>query len=60
MEGEPWKRQRKVVALALNSAHLNQFFPKMHETTGRLLRRWQKAADNRESVDLCRDVSSVW
>jgi cytochrome P450 len=24
-EGEAWKRQRKVVALALNSAHLNQF-----------------------------------
>ena len=55
-EGETWKRQRKVVALALNSAHLNQFFPKMHETTQRLMRRWEMAADTGENVDLCRDV----
>ncbi|MDA0821698.1 MAG: cytochrome P450 [Proteobacteria bacterium] len=55
-EGEDWKRQRKVVALALNSAHLNQFFPQLLETTRRLQRRWEKAADQNLSVDLCRDV----
>ena len=55
-EGERWRRQRKVVALALNSAHLNQFFPKMLQTTERLLRRWEAAADSGESVDLCRDI----
>ena len=36
-EGENWKRQRKIVALALNSAHLNQFFPNLLQTTLRLL-----------------------
>ncbi len=55
-EGERWRRQRKVVALALNSAHLNQFFPKMLATTERLMRRWEAAAASGESVDLCRDV----
>lgn len=55
-EGERWRRQRKVVALALNSAHLNQFFPKMLETTERLMRRWEAAADSGAPVDLCRDV----
>ena len=55
-EGERWRRQRKVVALALNSAHLHQFFPKMLATTERLMRRWQAAADSGASVDLCRDV----
>ena len=55
-EGEAWKRQRKVVALALNSAHLNQFFPKLHDTTLRLKKRWETARDNRSSVDFCRDV----
>ena len=55
-EGERWRRQRKVVALALNSAHLNQFFPKTLATTQRLMRRWEAAADSGEGVDLCRDV----
>jgi len=55
-EGESWKRQRKVVALALNSAHIKQFFPKLLETTARLQRRWEAAADAGLSIDLCRDV----
>ncbi len=55
-EGERWERQRKIVALALSRAHLNQFFPKMLKTTERLMRRWKVAADSGESVDLCRDV----
>lgn len=55
-EGENWKRQRKIVTMALNSAHINQFFPKLLETTERLLRRWEGAADSGASVDLSRDV----
>ena len=38
-EGDDWKRQRKLVALALNSAHLHQFFPSLLDTTERLQRR---------------------
>lgn len=55
-EGEDWKRQRKIVALALNSAHLHQFFPDLLQTTKRLQRRWERAADTGAAVDLCRDV----
>lgn len=55
-EGEDWKRQRKIVALALNSAHLHEFFPQLRDTTERLRRRWDMAADAHTTVDLCRDV----
>jgi len=55
-EGENWKRQRKLVALALNSAHLHQFFPSLLDTTQRLQRRWEQAADLGTVVDLPRDV----
>jgi cytochrome P450 len=55
-EGDDWKRQRKIVALALNSAHLNQFFPDLLQTTQRLQQRWERAADAGTAVDLCRDV----
>lgn len=55
-EGDDWRRQRKLVAMALNTAHLKTFFPNLHTITGRLLRRWQTAADNGLEVDLCRDL----
>jgi len=55
-EGDEWKLQRKVVALALNSAHINRFFGKLYATTENLERRWQKLASNGTSVELCRDV----
>ena len=55
-EGDDWLRQRKIVVLALNTAHLKSFFPKLAVTTGRLMRRWARAADGQEPVDLCRDL----
>jgi cytochrome P450 len=55
-EGDEWKLQRKVVAQALNSAHINRFFPKLFETTGRLQRRWEGLAASATPVELCRDV----
>ena len=55
-EGENWKRQRKIVAQALNSAHLNRFFPHLMRSTSRLRNRWGDAASNNSSVDLCRDL----
>lgn len=55
-EGEDWRRQRKQVALALNTAHLRQFTPKLFATTERLQQRWERAAAADTSVDLCRDV----
>ena len=55
-EGEDWKRQRKQVALALNSAHLREFTPKLLATTETLRKNWLHYAETGESVDLCRDV----
>ncbi len=55
-EGEDWRRQRKIVAMALNTAHLKPFYPTLHTIVGRLQRRWERAADEGTSVDLCRDL----
>ena len=55
-EGDEWRTQRKVVAQALNSAHINRFFPKLYATTERLLGRWRKAAAGQDNIDLCRDL----
>ena len=55
-EGENWKRQRKIVAQALNSAHLNRFFPNLARSTNRLKGRWERAAASSDPVDLCKDL----
>ena len=55
-EGDDWRRQRKIVAAALNRAHLEDFFPHLVMTAGRLRRRWQHAADRGNTVDLCSDL----
>ena len=55
-EGEDWLRQRKLVVRALNTAHLRTFFPTLAVITGRLQRRWERAADAQAPVDLCRDL----
>ncbi len=44
-EGEDWRRQRRMVVVALNRAKLRDFFPRMAVTVGRLQRRWEQAAD---------------
>ena len=55
-EGDDWLRQRKIVVMALNTAHLKTFFPKLAVTVGRLRRRWERAADGGEPIDPCRDL----
>ena len=55
-EGEDWLRQRKLVVMALNTAHLKTFFPTLKVIVGRLERRWARAADTREPVDLGREL----
>ena len=55
-EGDDWLRQRKIVVMALNTAHLKSFFPKLVVTVRRLLRRWERAARADEPVDLSRDL----
>ena len=55
-EGDDWRRQRRIVAAALNRAHLEDFFPRLVMSAERLRRRWQKAADRGDTVDLCNDL----
>ena len=55
-EGDDWRRQRRIVVDALNRARTEDFFPRLATTVGRLQRRWERAADAGEVVDLCRDL----
>ena len=55
-EGDDWRRQRKMVAMALNTAHLKPFFPTLKTITARLLARWERAAAAGATIDLCRDL----
>lgn len=55
-EGQDWRRQRKIVAQALNTAHLHRFFPNLQRSTSRLMHRWHDAAEQNLPVDLCKDL----
>lgn len=55
-EDDDWRRQRRVVITALNSAHLHSFFPALRATTARLQARWQRAAAQGKAVDLPREL----
>ena len=55
-EGDDWRRQRRIVLSALNRAKLEGFFPGLAEIVNRLQRKWGRAADLGEPVDLCRDL----
>ncbi len=55
-EGDDWRRQRRIVAAALNRARIEDFFPHLVMTAERLRRRWQQAADRGDTVDLCSDL----
>ena len=55
-EGEDWRRQRRIVTGALNRTRLKTLFPKLQEMVARLQRRWERAADAGQPVDLCRDL----
>ena len=56
IEGDAWRRQRKIVVNALNRQHIEDFFPRLVISTERLKRRWQRAADRGEEIDLCADL----
>ena len=55
-EGDQWRAQRRIVAKALNSAHIHRLFPQIHMTTARLQKRWHGHVDSGASIDLCREV----
>ena len=55
-EGADWRRQRKLTMHALNTDHLRDFFGRLEQVTGRLQRRWERAADEGSRVDAQRDL----
>ena len=55
-EGENWKRQRRVVAHALDAGHLREFFPTLARVTERLRNRWNRAADKGAPVNVQQDL----
>jgi cytochrome P450/nitrite reductase/ring-hydroxylating ferredoxin subunit len=55
-EGDAWRRQRRLVAQALDPAHLRQFFPMLCKVTERLRKRWSEAASERRAVDIQKDL----
>jgi cytochrome P450 len=55
-EGEDWRRQRRLVAHALDAKHLRQFFPTLMKVTERLRNRWRKAADADLECDVQKDL----
>ena len=55
-EGETWRRQRQLVAKALDPAHLRAFFPTLCTMTQRLMQRWEKATGDQQSVDIQKDL----
>jgi cytochrome P450 len=55
-EGEPWRRQRRVWMASLNAQQLRGFHVQLAEITQRLLRRWQRAADRGEVLDVVAEL----
>ena len=51
-EGEHWRRLRRIWIAALNAAQIRTYFPRLTGVTGRLLRRWQRAAARGEALDV--------
>jgi len=58
VEGDTWRRQRRMVSGALNVRHLKQFFPTLRQTTEHLLAKWSRAAESGDVVDLQADLMS--
>jgi cytochrome P450 len=50
-EGARWRRERKFVMHALNSAHVREFIPRLEQVVGRLRRKWWRAALSGVPVD---------
>ncbi len=55
-EGADWQRQRRAWMQALNFHQVKPFFAKLTATTARLQRRWERAAENGEPIDVQADL----
>jgi len=55
-EGADWLPQRKLIMASLNASHFRGFFPTLKAITERLHRRWCRAADRGEVVEMTQDL----
>lgn len=56
VEGDAWRRQRRLVMQAFDPGHLKRFFPSLVRVTERLLARWKRAAQSGTAIDLQADL----
>ena len=54
--GDPWRRQRRMVMAGFDPAHVKRYFPSLQQVAGRLARRWQTAAREGTTIDLQSDL----
>jgi len=55
-EGDEWRTQRRLAMAALSHRNLSAFFGTLHTVAERLLRRWQRAADENEVLDVQQEL----
>ena len=56
VNGETWRRQRRMVMASFDPAHVKAYFPSLVKVSQRLGARWQKAARAAEPIDLQSDL----
>ena len=54
--GETWRRQRRMVMAGFDPAHVRRYFPSLLAVATRLARRWDRAADAGQVIDLQADL----
>ncbi|HEY6728220.1 MAG TPA: cytochrome P450 [Polyangiaceae bacterium] len=57
-EGDEWRAQRRLAMAALSHRNLAAFFGTLHTVSERLLRRWQRAADDDMVLDVQKELMS--
>jgi cytochrome P450 len=56
VNGEAWKRQRRMVMSAFDPGHVKAYYPSLVKCAERLAGRWDKAAASHASIDLQADL----
>ena len=55
-EGLKWRPERRLSIEALSHRHLRGFYPTLTLVADRLRRRWQRAAERGDVLDLCEEL----
>jgi cytochrome P450 len=55
-EGDAWKRQRRMVMSGFDPSHINAYFEDLVKVCARLERRWARAAERGDAIDLQADL----